>query len=429
MRKPIKYLNKRTLIIVARAAAALGIICGGCAEQSNTVALNQAQMNEVSQEPQALQPFYMSLASEGPRNAVLNEMECGLAASELRDFDRSERCFDDALNRIETVYATHSADAQRAAQARSLWYDEGAKDFKGEPYERVMAYYYRGLLYLRHGDYGNAQACFKGGIVQDSFAEEQNDRSSFALVIFLAGWSLQRMGDTNAAQSLYAEAKLLRPDLNLPPARDNLLVIAETGTAPRKVSDGIGHAELKFRRGKEFTESRAAVVIGSTTSEMYPIEDIALQANSRGGRQIDQILDGKVQFAEGATLITQSSASLSFGAVEAASVAGKSSGAVMGVGAGLGLVAGVSDILASNVKAEADTRYWANLPDTVHVFTTHVDLDSPPRTVDVHFQDSAGNELPELTKSAVVDVTPDKSGALAWARSQSAFNCIGGKGE
>ena len=48
-----------------------------------------------------------------------------------------------------------------------------------------MAYYYRGVLYLRDGDYENARASFKGGMLQDGFAEEEQNRSDFALLSFL----------------------------------------------------------------------------------------------------------------------------------------------------------------------------------------------------------------------------------------------------
>ena len=55
-----------------------------------------------------------------------------------------------------------------AARARGLFAAERTKPFIGEPYERVMAYYYRGILYWRDGQPDNARACFRSGQVIDS---------------------------------------------------------------------------------------------------------------------------------------------------------------------------------------------------------------------------------------------------------------------
>ena len=41
-----------------------------------------------------------------------------------------------------------------AKKARSYFSEESKKIFQGEPYERVMAYYYRGILYWMDGEPG-----------------------------------------------------------------------------------------------------------------------------------------------------------------------------------------------------------------------------------------------------------------------------------
>ena len=108
-------------------------------------------------------------------------MRIGTSALQMGYYDLAKMCFDQCLNYIEAVYA----DNEKAKQARSLWYEEGMKDFKGEPYERVMAYYYRGLLYIQDSDFENARACFKAGVIQDAFAEERQHQCDFALLLFL----------------------------------------------------------------------------------------------------------------------------------------------------------------------------------------------------------------------------------------------------
>ena len=68
------------------------------------------------------------------------------------------------------------SNAEGAAKARSLWYEEGAKDFKGRALRARDGFYYRGLVYLTEADYENARASFRTALMQSSFAEEQRYR-------------------------------------------------------------------------------------------------------------------------------------------------------------------------------------------------------------------------------------------------------------
>ena len=103
---------------------------------------------------------------------------------EVGEFDVAEKAFDQGITRIDAIYANN----ENAKKARSLWTKESAKDFKGEPYERAMVYY-RGLLYLRKGDYQNARASFLAAEYQDTVAEQDTYLGDFAVMNLLAGWS------------------------------------------------------------------------------------------------------------------------------------------------------------------------------------------------------------------------------------------------
>ena len=94
----------------------------------------------------------------GPeRDRVLHA--CRAAATALRtgDYAGAKARLDDALARVGGLIVDDAA----AARARSLFAAEDTKVFLGEPYERVMAYYYRGILYWRDGEPDNARACFR----------------------------------------------------------------------------------------------------------------------------------------------------------------------------------------------------------------------------------------------------------------------------
>ena len=355
--------------------------------------------------PPELSVYFQRLDSEGARNAVLNHMEIGARAIELSRPDVATEQLDTALDLIESVYGNSDA----AAKARSLWYEEGSKDFKGEPYERVMAYYYRGLLYLQEGDYGNARASFEGGMLQDAFAEENQNRFDFALMAFLSGWASHLENNEVLKKRSQDELKKLRPDFVGPEAGHNTLLIIETGNAPRKLADGVGHYELVYRRGKFFRETRAQVQIGGKQLAAYPMEDVFWQATSRGGRAVDRIVKGKAQFRstnEGMGTVLSDTANTLQVLAPLSSGLGDVAGAVGAVGA-------LQLLVASKVQAKADTRYWASLPDAVHVLTLK---SAPGQQADISFLDKDGVVLPELKRTVAL---PAKGGVV-WLRSRNA---------
>jgi hypothetical protein len=325
-------------------------------------------------------------------------------------YEAAEAAFDRAILHMENVFAPN----ENAAKARSKWYKEDCKDFKGEPYERVMAYYYRGLLYLRKADFENARACFKSATLQDAYAEEEQYRADFALTIFLQGWCCHCLGQESAAQDAYREVKALRPDFPIPPVGHNTLVLVETGKAPRKLSDGVGHYVLVYRRGKNFSEKRVRVSVGSAARDAYPMEDIYWQASTRGGRQIESILKGKVAFREQA--MTAGTVLTSAGTVGAIGASGlqHGQGTATAVSAGLGLAGAAAYIVAASVRPEADTRQWKNLPDGVHVYTCASRTGADQVRAD--FLDETGRPADCLALMGALSSTG--SSYLAWMRSR-----------
>lgn len=357
--------------------------------------------------PPELAPYFQRLASEGGRNAVLNHMEIGARAMEIGQSRIAQDEFDAALTLIESVYGNNDG----ASKARSLWYEEGRKDFKGEPYERVMAYYYRGLLYLQQQDYGNARASFEGGMLQDAFAEEDQNRFDFALMDFLSGWASLQEKNAVMQKRAFDELKKLRPDFEPPVAGQNTVLVIETGNSPRKLADGVGHYELVYRRGKQFRETQARVVINGKEVAAYPMEDIFWQASSRGGRAVDRIVKGKAQFRstnEGVGTVLTGAANT----LQVLSPLTESSGLGQVAGA-IGIIGATQLFVASKVQAQADTRYWASLPDAVHVLTLKA---TPGQTAEIQFLDKDNIPLPELTRTVAL---PDKGGVV-WLRSRNA---------
>ena len=332
-----------------------------------------------------------------------------------------------ALLGIETIYAND----EKAEKARSLWFKESIKDFKGEPYERAMAYYYRGLLYLMEGDYENARASFKGGMLQDAFAEEDQNRADFAVLAYLEGWSSFCLGDKSLADDAFKEALEHNSALTRPEPGHNLLLIAETGGAPRKAAAGDFKEKLTFSRGDSQLIEKVVFNYGERKNAVIPAEDIFEQASTRGGRPVDFILDGKAQFkgtAEvvGDVMFTAGAATLAVGAQ------GGSDEAAM-VGAALMLGGLIAKGIAGATAADADARYWDNLPDKVFLGTLE---HSGQNDVTARFLDEdsgvidrqaggldvvVGGALAEPADLRLRITVPGKKCGLAWTRTRSAL--------
>lgn len=354
--------------------------------------------------PDHLRAQSAKLAKEGQRNRVLNQMILGVGALEAGFTDIARSSLDDALTHIELTHA----GTESARKARSLWYDEGTKDFKGEPYERAMAYYYRGVVYLMDRDYDNARACFQAGILQDSFAEEEQDRCDFALLYLLAAYACYHQGDLPARDEHFTAFKHYRPDFEEPKWEDTVLALVETGRAPRKLADGVGHYQMKLFRGKGFKDVAATLTVGDQQWNPYPTEDIYFQAASRGGRPVDAINEGKVQFKKrgeqfGTTLTGVASEAMVWGPAF-----GSNSSGAAGIIGGIGIL---STLIASNAKPRADTRYWNNLPDTVHV--AFLPRDVLGQTVTATFLDKTGAPLNQKQD------TPTKDDRLIWFKNST----------
>jgi hypothetical protein len=186
-----------------------------------------------------------------------------------------------------------------------------------------------------------------------------------------------------------------------------VLVLVETGTAPRKLGDGLDHTYFVFRRGKGFTENRARLMLGETAVPLYPIEDIYYQATTRGGREIDKILEGKVEFrrttGDIGSFLTNSSVMIS------------QLGGSGGVAGAIGAVGALSALISASAKPRADTRQWTSLPDTIHVATLSSKKRGVASGVITYLTGETSGAVPDKTVSFEKD--PNGAG-IAFVRSR-----------
>jgi tetratricopeptide (TPR) repeat protein len=408
------------------AIAPVLVVLAGCAQQyqahEQAVAVPPETMAAyLEDKPEPARRLYQRVLLEGDRNVTLNDMRAGLASFELDDAPVAVGSFDDALSRIEAIYANNP----KAEQARSLWVKENIKDFKGEPYERAMAYYYRGLLYFKSGDYENARASFKGAMLQDTLSATETFSKSFALMAYLEGWASKCAGDSGLAADSFNEAIGLNAALTVPRPEDNALLIAELGGSPIKVAVGEHREKLQFQRGSGWAEESATFLVprGSTGSapsyqlaEPVKAADLYIQASTRGGRPIDAILDNKAVYKDTTNTVGDVAMAAGGATFAAGLLSGNRDAAI--AGALVGLFGAMAKASADAMRPEADVRYWDNLPDTIMLAT----LVAPDPLIEAAVQYKDDRGAPTRPDPVKFKVTNAGRCSIGWVRSRSALS-------
>lgn len=330
-----------------------------------------------------------AIQSGPPKDRVLWQYRTAAVAMHRGQFTEAKQLLDDALARIGNVLGKDAS----ARKARSYFSPEAKKTFIGEPYERVMAYYYRGILYWRDGEPDNARACFRSAALEDSGTVDKKYSSDYVLLDYLDGLASLKLGGdgADAFKRAETEAKLSHPQAANPKA--NVLVFVEFGQGPTKYAVGEYAELLMFRVGA--SPARAAQVqVEQKNFQLQPYDDLYFQATTRGGRVMDHILANKAGFKRATDVVGD---------------AGLVSGLVLATrkdtqAAGLGVAAfGLLSKVASGITTpEADIRSWDNLP----LYLSFAALELPPgeHTLTVDFLDAGNRLLAGQTKSITVNV-------------------------
>lgn len=346
---------------------------------------------------------------KGPaRDKVLWQYRLALAEMRRGNFEAANPVLDDALLTLGGVYGKDS-DARKA---RRLFHQEAKKTFIGEPYERAMAYFYRGILYWRDGQVDNARACFRSAEFEDSDAENGEYKCDYTLLDYLDGFATAKLGGDGSDAFKRAEKSARGAK---PPAYDtkvNTLVFLDFGPGPTKYATGEYEEQLRFRAPKSPVESVQVQIDGKIVN-LKPADDLAFQATTRGGRLMDHVLANKAVFKSATD--AAGSAAIMGGAILAAGGQGRNNAADE-IGAGLIIAGLVSKIASAATTPEADVRCWETLPQFLAL--GQFKLHSGEHSATISFLNASGAAETKFTKHITFTV-PEGRDAVVYVSDQS----------
>ncbi len=341
------------------------------------------------------------------RDKVLWDYRNGLTALRRGDFDEAKRLLDDAILSIGGII-TSDKDAKKA---RGYFSGEDRKAFIGEPYERVMAYFYRGILYWMDGEPDNARACFRSAQLMDSDTESKEFSSDYVLLDYLDGLASAKLaGDgSDALKRAQVVSKIPLPDYD---TKSNVLVFLDFGSGPMKYASGQHGEKLQFR-DQTSTARSATIKVADKTFTVSPNDDLYFQATTRGGRVMDHVLANKAVFKSGTDAFGDT-------AIIGGAVLGSQRGRRSNVDEiGLGLLAAglISKIVSAATIPAADVRTWDNLPQ--YLSFTSFSLPPGQYVAKVEFNDAQGRALPSLTKTVTINIPENSRDSVIYVSDKS----------
>ena len=338
------------------------------------------------------------LIAQAPRqDKNLWRLRVGLVALKQNQPNDAKALFEAAMPAAGQIL---QADAS-TRMAQSLFSPENVKGFHGEPYERAMGWFYRGLIYWMDGEPANARACFRTAQLMDALAEKHEYRADWVMLDYLDGFITAKLGKDGSAALRRARehaGAIALPDYN--PAANTLLVL-QTGFGPVKKSGGdVGEALVYDGGHSDVAQIRITVAGQTVTTPIF--DNLTVQASTRGSRAMDLVLARKATVKKVGDTIGDVGTVPGVVLVDYEDT--RDAGlALLGVGL-------VGKFIGNSVEPRADTRTWNNLPQHLSFAALNLPVGEHPATVD--FIDATGAALPDRQKSVLFNVQAGRDTVL-----------------
>ena len=393
-------INKILIVLIL-------FLLAGCAAQIPKEAEDAFYMNDFGKAAKLSRPC----ADKLNRNFALNNAKLGQMYFTGGGYDLAFLPFLNAGKVMERT-VTGSDNAFWSSVSR-----EDFKEFKGEPFERSMCHWYRGIIHYRRGDYEKALAAFRRGIDadKDTMSLNKSDTSDFSAGYVMAARCNYLLGEPDTADTYIQKSRFINNTVeksddidkeevavindenndNLEKIykksgidSDNTIFVVEWGDSPLKQRENnikdiwscSAFAEYiprssKIEYAKIFVDGNEKIQINRCTSVSHQ-----LSCNTEKTAETIQ----KIKIGAKWTVRVCAFA----GAFTGVLIATKGNGtAATAAGFGAALLAGAV------VRTEADVRVWDLLPDDIGIGS--LDIEPGFHNIAVCFYSSSNSELPE----------------------------------
>jgi tetratricopeptide (TPR) repeat protein len=337
--------------------ASLGLLAAGCAKKQYP--LNSFFQYDYDQAVKGYRATVAQTKEKDEKNVVLADIHYAGATFVAGDYRDAQTALVSASKIMEDV----AFGADRGQQAMA--FKHSIRVFKGEPYERAVAYTYLGFMFYRRGDFENARSAFNLALLADRGSKGDNEdyRDDFALAYYLIGKTYLKLGEADTAAIAFGKVKKYMPDNPFAdPARlkdTNFTLLVELGCGPKKRPDRVV-GSVDVIEPCVYPERSAEVFLdGQSLGKAAKLVDVNYQGTTSGSSSRDTAQ-----------------------AVKGAAVAVLKQIPFVGIIGGLVEMAGVN---------KADLRHWRHMPGEVHVLEAKVA--DGLHTVQIKFFDGEGKEL------------------------------------
>jgi tetratricopeptide (TPR) repeat protein len=336
----------------------LVVVLTGCAQQVR-YPLNAFHQYDYAEAVKGYRATLAHTTKEDERNVVLANIHLAGASFVGGNYYDTLTGLSEASKIMEDV----EHGAERGQMAMALSHD--MRVYKGEPYERALAYVYMGVIYYRRGDFDNARSAFNSALLADagSKGDHPEYREDFGLAHYLIGKTFLRLGEADNAEISFNKVKKYAAgnefaDLDKQKT-SNFTLLVELGCGPGKKPDPIVGSVDTIHECVYPERAAEIFVDGSSLGRASKVVDVNYQAKTSGSSTRDT-----VQAAKGVAI------------------------AVLKQVPFLGILGSIAEMGGVN---RADLRHWRQMPGEVHVLEASVP--EGLHTVQIKFFDAAGKEL------------------------------------
>jgi len=180
---------------------------------------------------------FAAMADSVHPSVMLYLNECAMCELARGNYEGAEK----RLRQVDSLLNTY-VDTKREKKAMSAYEAEAEKIYRGDPYEQATTYLLLALIFLDRGDYDNALAACKSGVLADSDAAENLFDSDLALLHALEAKCYQLRGEEEsfrarreaAAKSVQSTSAQVREDFS---RRQDLLALLKMSRKERRRVD------------------------------------------------------------------------------------------------------------------------------------------------------------------------------------------------